>query len=128
MVDAAVLGDRGRGRHAAVTMAEPALRDGYLTPTGLPRGECTVTRFYVEDGSIRLRINHADPRVLISAELLAEVYIAPSPGVSLSPECPGGRGYGVGAVLRIEGVNCTVIYRITEYVPAVHGYIGEWPD
>jgi hypothetical protein len=103
--------------------AELAVRDGYPPPGDLPRGECIVT---MVDGTINVR--HADPRVLISAELLAEVYIAPSPGVSLSPECPGGRGYGVGAVLRIEAVNCTVIYRITEYVPAVHGYIGEWPD
>ena len=33
-----------------------------------------------------------------------------------------------GAVLKICGVNRTVIYRIGEYVPRVDGYAAEWPD
>jgi hypothetical protein len=106
--------------------AELAVTDGRPPPDDLPRGECIVT--VVEGG--RVRIDHADPRVLISAELLVEAFIAPAPGVSLSQpsEGPNGTPFWEGAVLRIEAVNRTVIYRITGYVPRVRGYIGEWPD
>ena len=82
------------------------------------------------DGGIR--IDQADPRILISAELLAEAFVAPAPGVSLSAGqetwARNGTPFWGGAVLKIEGVNRTVIYRIGEYVPRVRGYIGEWPD
>jgi len=105
-------------------MAELTVTDGMPPPSHLPDGNCIMTR--LADGTIR--IDHADPRILISAELLAAVFIKPAPGVTLTPEYPGGRGYGEGAVLKIEGVNRTVIYRIGEYVPRVGGYIGEWPD
>jgi hypothetical protein len=33
-----------------------------------------------------------------------------------------------GALLKISAVNRTVIYSITEYIPAVYAYIAEWPD
>lgn len=107
-------------------MVELAVRPGWQSPDGLPRGECILTR--LEDGSIR--VDHADPRVLISAELLAMIFTEAVPGVSLSAPAENANGtpFWEGAVLKIEAVNRTVIYRITGYVPAVHGYIGEWPD
>lgn len=78
----------------------------------------------------RVRIVRADPRILISAEVLAETFVQPAPGVSLSQpsDGPNGTPFWEGAVLLIEGVNRTVVYRIGEYVPCVRGYIGEWPD
>lgn len=82
----------------------------------------------LEDGS--LRVEHADPRVLISAELLAEAFVRPAHGVTISAPAPGVNGtpFWQGAVLRIEAVNGTLVYRIGEYVPSVHGYIAQWPD
>jgi hypothetical protein len=108
-------------------MAELAVTDGMPPPDDLPRGECILTR--LDDGSIR--INQADPRILISAPLLWQVTDAPAPGVSLrwlSPPPPVDRFLYTGAVLTIHGVNRTVIYRIGAYVPRVDGYISEWPD
>jgi hypothetical protein len=112
-------------------MAELAVREGYLSPPDLPRGDCLMTRLYGEDGSIRLRIDHADPRILISAELLDDVAGKPSDSVALDTtgccDCMMQDDY-TKAVLKITAVNRTVIYRITEYVPPVHAYIAEWPD
>lgn len=107
-------------------MAELAVTDGRPPPGDLPSGECILTTV---DGG-RVRIDHADPRILISAELLVESFIVPAPGVSLSQpsDGPNGTPFWEGAVLRIEGVNRTVIYRIGAYVPRVRAYIGEWPD
>ncbi len=114
-------------------MAELAVTDGMPPPDDLPDGECICTR--LDNGS--LRIDRADPRILISGELLDAIPIGgPIAGY---PEvlarnawldtagCTDGSGY-VGAVLAISGVNQRVIYRIVDYVPRVHGYIGEWPD
>jgi hypothetical protein len=94
---------------------------------GLPRGECIVTSLpgYGEDGSIPIRIDHADPRILISGELLD--HIADHPDDTRRLDVATCHTY-VGAVLRIDAVNRTVIYRITEFIPAVYGYIAEWPD
>ena len=94
----------------------------------------------LDDGS--LRIDHADPRVLISGGLLDSFPIA-ADSFGVTPDgpalmlehhawldtagCTDGSGY-VGAVLHIHGVNRLVIYRITDYVPRVRGYVGEWPD
>jgi hypothetical protein len=105
-------------------VAELAVTDGIPPPDNLPRGECIMTR--LDDGS--LRIDHADPRILISAELLARACVAPGSGISLGREHPGSHCCGEGALLKINGVNRQVIYRITEYVPRVHGYVAEWPD
>jgi hypothetical protein len=92
----------------------------------LPQGQCICTR--LDDGTIR--IDRADPRVLIDGELLPQLFVNPMAGVSLSlpPDSENGTPFWEGAVLRINGVNRTVIYRITEYLPGIHSYIGEWPD
>jgi hypothetical protein len=117
-------------------MAELAVTDGMPPPGDLPAGECILTSVYDDEGAVGratgVRIDRADPRILISAELLVESFIAPAPGVSLNTgmvrEGPNGTPFWEGAVLKIEGVNRTVIYRIGEYAPRVRGYIGEWPD
>jgi hypothetical protein len=107
-------------------MAELAVRDGYPPPDDLPRGDCIITNLFVDDGPRpQIRIDHADPRILVSAELLDHAADYPDDCVRLDiATC---HTY-VGAVLRIHAVNRTVIYRITEYVPAIHCYIAEWPD
>jgi hypothetical protein len=51
------------------------------------------------------------------------------PCVTLTmPPGPNDTPLWEGTVLKIDGVNRTVIYRIKDYVPAVHGYVAEWPD
>jgi hypothetical protein len=104
----------------------------------LPRGECVLTR--LPDG--RLRIDHADPRVLISAELIRTfedgtdlISMALPPGVvTLFVSAPAlrlrvsGEGSHCGALLKIVGVNRQVVYRITGYVAAIDAYVGEWPE
>lgn len=79
-------------------------------------GECIVTEH--RDGDRRwLTFDRADPRIMVSAELLEAIAKAPGPGVSLD-----------GDILRIEGADRTVIYRIGEKVPDYFGYYAEWPD
>jgi len=118
------------------TVPELATRDGSPPPPDLPRGECILTR--LDDGTIR--IDQADPRILISAELLNAIALGSAivdgtEALALNAildttdccDCMMQDDY-TKAVLKISGVNRTVIYRITEYVPAIHGYIAEWPD
>ena len=107
-------------------MAELATRDGMPPPADLPRGDCICTS--LPDGHIR--IDHADPRIMVSAELLAEAFVHPASGIGLSlpPDSENGTPFWTGALLKIAGVNRTVIYRILEYVPRIYGYIAEWPD
>jgi hypothetical protein len=118
-------------------MAELAVTDGMPPPSDLPDGELIVHR--VRDS---LWIAHADPRILISGELLdsfpitADSFGTTPDGPALILEhhawldtagCTAGSGY-VGAVVHINGVNRQVVYRITDMVPRVNGYVGEWPD
>ena len=102
-------------------MAELAVTDGMPPPDDLPPGECILTRWI--DGSIS--IDRADPRILISVEILDAVNGAGPRSAWLDlARCATYDG----VLLKIHGVNRTVIYRIGEYVPRVHGYIAEWPD
>jgi len=89
-------------------------------PQDAPWGTVVMTR--LRSGGIR--IDHADPRIVISAELLASIKIFS--GYATLELVPGGTFRG--AILRVEGVNRKLVYRITEYLPAVHGYVAEWPD
>ena len=133
--------------------AELAVSDGMRPPDDLPQGECILTTIYDEAGQpADIRIDRADPRILISGELL-ETYIAggvwPHTSLSMAPavagrlvvqgashepfarldaaDCKPRHGL-IGATVKICGVNRTVVYRITGYIPRVHGYIGERPD
>lgn len=116
--------------------AELSSTDGLPPPGDLPQGECVMTR--LDDGSIR--IDRADPRILISGELFDIVMRfgedgLPGDSFALTARLdvtgclsPPWRATYVGALLKIAGINQTVIYRITDYLPRIHGYIGEWPD
>lgn len=104
-------------------LPEFSVRPGFPYPGGLPDGECILTR--LEDG--RLHIDQADPRIMISAELVDQVMIGHHPHVALDWTGPVQLG-PVGALLKIAGVNRQVLYRLTEWIPAVRGYIAEWPD
>ncbi len=111
---------------------EGSLRDGYPWPNNLPRGDCTIISLLDAGGTqTGVRIDHADPCILISGELLDAIASKPPPHARLDTTgCtpPPYRATYTGAVLRIEAVNRTVVYRMSEYIPAVHGYIAEWPD
>lgn len=100
---------------------ELATIGGTPPPSDLPRGECTVTRLPGD----RIRIDQADPRVLISAEVPGAIVDKPTPDAWL--DLAGCTTYD-GGLLKIHAVNRTVIYRIVSYVSRVRGYIGEWPD
>ena len=117
-------------------MTELAVTDGMPPPADLPRGECNITRFLDDNGQpAGIRIDRADPRILISGELL-DMIRRNDPGYT--PETTFERDcvcssdltchHVIGGLLKLRAVNRTVIYRITEYVPRVNGYIGEWPD
>jgi hypothetical protein len=91
----------------------------------LPQGGLYIGR---RDGQIW--IDHADPRVLIGLSLLGCIAVGPVQGVTLTLRKdaePGCCKY-IGAVLRIEAANQTLVYRVTECVPWYDGYIAEWPD
>jgi hypothetical protein len=92
-------------------------------PEGLPRGEfyCTL----MKDDSVR--IDRADPRVLISAKVVDEAafgMLRPEVTLSLDHAADG----HVGALLKMRGVNRQVVYRLTEWIPQIRAYVGEWPE
>lgn len=70
-----------------------------------------------------LYIEHADPRTLISAELLDEIRAGNHhSAVTLD-----------GDLLKIRGVNRTVIYRLSQRIRLIPGsgqivHLAEWPD
>ena len=105
----------------ATMAAELTVTDGLPPPADLPHGELLATK--LADGTFR--IDRADPCVLISAELVDEIADHPAPGASL--DTTGCETY-IGALLRLNGVNRKVIYRITGWIPRVRGFIAEWPD
>src|SRR5260370_1365828 len=88
-------------------------------------GECIMTTLHGDDGQFSgIRIDRADPVVRISPELVASLPEPPSDWPATYD----------GKVLRIEGVNQTVVYRIRDILepvpgyPGIWDYIGEWPD
>jgi hypothetical protein len=103
--------------------AELSVREGERVPDGLPDGDFIA-------GSLAgggIFVVHADPRILISGEIVAQAANGLlRPCVTL--EMSGHALNHLGALLKIRAVNREVVYRITGYVPEVHGYIGEWPD
>lgn len=101
-------------------LPELAVREGERVPDDLPRGDCVFTR--LADGG--LLIDQADPRILISEQLLES--IARHAPTQVCVESDDGKV--IGSLLTIRGVNREVVYRITAYLPRVRGYIGEQPD
>ena len=91
-------------------------------PADAPKGECHITRIDDPLDGPSLWIDHADPQVTISCELLDEIAAEQAKGLSM-------RGVSLrDGVLRIAAKNRTVIYRIGEYLPSIHAYAAEWPD
>ena len=114
----------GRAPGILVTMddaPELSVREGYAPPSGLPTGSCITTA--LADGTFR--IDHADPRVLISAELIDDITDHPTENAFV--DLTGCETF-IGGLLKISGVNRTVIYRLTDWIPAIRSFVGEWPD
>ena len=77
----------------------------------------------IDDG--RLRIDRADPQILISGELIDRIIDEPTDEIAV--ESSGNFGT-VGAILKINAVNQRLVYRITGYIPRIHAFTAEWPD
>ena len=92
----------------------------------LPQGEVRVT--WRTDGLV---VVHADPRIIISLPLLDHFtrgLAAPQVTVRHPDDVTPS---WAGTVIRIDAVNRTLLYRLTEYLPWYHGgggWIAEWPD
>lgn len=93
-------------------------------PAGAPSGIFTTSH---RDG--RLWIDHADPRIVISLELL-DMFVAgdlrPEVSVRVRDEQYSGPVCWLGAVIRIEAANRTVIYRLAGWYPSIRAYLGEF--
>jgi hypothetical protein len=97
-------------------------------------GECVVTSLHDHRGACeRVRIDRADPRILVAAQLLEDwrtygtgpfADLRPGPGAAVFP---GLHGFG-GWLITIRGENRTVVYRIGRKVPTALAYEAEWPD
>jgi hypothetical protein len=80
-------------------------------------GDCTLTSI---DGGRNVRVDRADPRILISGHLVREALAG---GIAFLPGCEL-----TSDRLVIDGVNRRVVYRIGRYVPERDWYEAEWPD
>lgn len=87
-------------------------------PPGAPTGV-----FYCTGDLDELVIEHADPRLVISAELLDHIADHPHPRAFV--DFTGCHDY-MGALLKIRGVNRTVIYRLTGWLPSIRGFTAEF--
>lgn len=111
---------------------------GTITHLGPQRdvGDCVVTKL----SSGGLRIEQADPRVIISADVLfgatwndlqthvlRQITCLEHGTVANSTGHPC-INHATELMFRIEGVNRTVIYRIGEKVPDLYAYYAEFPD
>jgi hypothetical protein len=99
----------------------------------LPSGECIAWPTGTGD---QFTISRADPRIMISGEMFRIWHDGPNvDGVTLRcacEDCPDAEDPAmhcpVGDVVTLRGVNRTVIYRITGYLPDVGCCVAEWPD
>lgn len=96
-----------------------------------------LTVLYDQHGRVAgLEVTYAEPRVQISRQMLVEIYSGRGagrwmPGVSMTlpyDRPPGPTDFWTGSVLRVEGINRTVIYRVGEYYPETDCYEMTWPD
>jgi len=101
-------------------------------------GECRITSEHDPSGIwVRLRIDRADPRILISGKLAESwkecggdfspwnPFLTLRPGPGASPMIT----YGMeGWLVTLRGENRTVVYRIGKYLPAWDSHEAEWPD
>lgn len=84
------------------------------------------------DGTRELLIERTEPQIKISAELLEMIAEGHSPWARLTwPDGSGPDpvfGLHVGAILRIDASNQTVIYRVEAYHFQPDYYVAEFPD
>ena len=81
-------------------------------------GDVVITRIDDPLKPSRLRVDRADPRARIAAELVNEIVSGRAhPAVTL-----------VDDVLTINGENRRVVYRLGRYDPVGRFYEMEWPD
>jgi hypothetical protein len=93
-------------------------------PPGAPLGIFACRRN--EDGA--LVIDYADPRLVISAQVVEGIVCGDLPEATLTHADYTRPGGHAGALLKFRASNRTVIYRLTEWLPSIRAYIGEWPE
>lgn len=102
--------------------ADPTLI-GLRLERDLPQGEVRVSW-----AGGHLVVDHADPRVIISLRLL-DHFVCGRAAPEVTVRHPDGvTPSWAGAVIRIEAVNRTLLYRLTEYLDWYGGWVAEWPD
>jgi len=65
---------------------------------------------------------------MISALIVDTAALKMSPYMSLTMTGQTVANGHVGALLKLHAANRQVIYRLTEWVPSIRAYIGEWPE
>jgi hypothetical protein len=80
-------------------------------------GQGWFTGIWADGQLVGIRVDRADPRILISEEALRDFR-------EHEVLC----GEVDGDILRIRGVNRAVVYRIRNYLPDQRAYVLEWPD
>jgi hypothetical protein len=79
----------------------------------------------LRDGDVH--VDRADPRVVISSELVEQAVRSRDARFSVAGQLdytrPGGH---VGALLKIRGVNRNVVYRLAGWYPSIRAYLGEF--
>jgi hypothetical protein len=81
------------------------------------RGDC-ITTYHAEDSTVT--VDRADPRILISTELLDAIRQGDMPGAVMTMHDD---------VVTIHAANRTVVYRLRRDVPTPPTLVAaEWPD
>lgn len=94
-------------------------------PSGMAPGQLVVEP---ADGAMWgvLHVEHADPRVWLTNELVGDLRAGRYPGdVRYQERASGWPG---GAVLTVDAANRRVVYVLREYLPALDCWLAEWPD
>jgi hypothetical protein len=74
----------------------------------------------------RLRVDRADPEVMMSHELFRELLVS-----GMHPDIeyvPGPDGAHQGALIKVHAINGTFIYRIEKFIDHDRGWLCAWPD
>lgn len=102
-------------------------------------GECRFTSLWnAERGRWDVRIDHADPHVLVTLKFLDQAIFEPTDQLWMvysseqvcfedhehsNLEC-----FRLRSIMHIKGVNREVLYRITPHPERTDVYEGRWPD
>jgi hypothetical protein len=74
----------------------------------------------------RLRVEHADPRILMSHSLFHMLFMGEC--TDALEYAPGPDGGHQGAIIKIHGSNGTWIYRVEKFISHEDGWLLVWPD